>query len=219
MGSCLTARTAVPIPVMKRHILMTGGLLSALCGATLCAQPSPAATADLARIRGAASAQLWLVIVGDFASEGSRAFQREAWGTIDSMYVRPGRLRVAWVNLPNDASKASRIAAEVAACAGAGSKFWPVHDAFLGEQSRWVGLSDPTKFLQALAEERGGDGVFITDCLQKRQMRAFLQADVARARGAGIRRAPGYIVDNRVVADARSLADLRRAIDAALARR
>ena len=187
---------------MKCHFLMTGGLLAGLIGAALPAQPSPAHVADLARIRGAERASAWLVIVGDFASEESRAFQRDAWPVIDSLYVRPGKLRVAWINLPNDASRSSRIAAEVAACAGSGSKFWPAHDAFLLEQPRWIGLADPTRFLVDLADLHGGNSELINECLQKHQLKEFLQTDVTRAQRAGIRRAPGYLVDNRVVSGA-----------------
>ncbi len=180
MGSCQSPLHSVPISVMKRHLMMTGGLLAALTGTSLRAQP--AAVADLARVRGVEGASHWLVIVGDFASDGNRAFHRDAWPTIDSLYVRPGKLRVAWINLPNDASKNSLIAAEVAACSGTGMKFWPVHDAMLREQPRWISLADPTEFLQELAGRNGGNPMLISECLQKRQVKAFLQSDVARAR-------------------------------------
>ena len=204
---------------MKCHALSIVGLLAALTGTSLPAQPVPAAIADLARIRGADRATLWLVIVGDFTSEGSRTFHRDAWPTIDSLYVRPGKLRVAWVNLPNEAIKNSTTAAEVAACSGTGMKFWPVHDAILRDQARWITMADPTDLLEELAGQNGGNVPLIRECLQKRQLRAFLQSDIARARAAGIRRAPGYFVDNQLVADVQSLADIRRAIESALARR
>ena len=203
---------------MKCHFLMTGGLLAGLIGSTLPAQLSPAHFADLARIRGADRARVWLVIVGDFASDGSRSFQRDAWPVIDSLYVRPGKVRVAWINLPNPASKSSQIAAEVAACAGSGSKFWPVHDAILLEQPRWIGLADPTRFLVELADLHGGNSEIISECLQKHELKAFLQSDIARAQRAGIHTAPGYLVDNRVVAGGQTLLMLRQAIGQALAR-
>ena len=204
---------------MKRHFLLTGGLLAGLIATTLPAQSSPSHFADLARIRGADRASVWLVIVGDFAIEESRTFQRDSWPVIDSLYVRPGKLRVAWINLPNQASKSSRIAAEVAACAGSGSKFWPVHDAILLEQPRWIGLADPTRFLVDLADLHGGNAQVIDDCLQKHQLTAFLKSDITRAERAGIRRAPGYLVGNRVVVGGQALVLLRHAIDEALAGR
>lgn len=194
------------------------GVLAVTAAATAAVAQTPEqASADRARIRGAETASVWLVVVGDFTSEANRTFKREVWPFVDSLYVRPGRLRFAWVNLPG-ASKASQAAAEVAACSGAHSKFWSVHDVFLDEQARWRGLSDPLPTLQQLAGLRGGDPTWIAECLTKGLMRGFLQADIARARGAGVRTAPTFILDNAVLSNVRTAAEFRRAIGKVLAR-
>jgi protein-disulfide isomerase len=204
---------------MKRAILLAGFVAGMLAGPvappTALAQDPVLATADRARIRGAETARVWLVIVGDFTSDANAAFRRNVWPWVDSLFVRPGRLRVAWVNLPGE-SRNSQIAAEVAACSGAHMKFWSVHDIFLDEQARWRRLADPTATLVDAAAMRGGDPIWIRECLQKRLMPGFLRSDAARARGAGIRTAPGFILDNKVLINVRTADEFRQAIEGAL---
>lgn len=197
--------------------LVAGMLALGTAATTSVAQTPEQASADRARIRGADTASVWLVVVGDFTSDANRAFRREVWPLVDSLFVRPGRLRFAWVNLPS-ASKASQAAAEVAACSGAHSKFWSVHDVFLDEQPRWRELSDPQATLRQLAGLRGGDPIWIPECLRRGLMRGFLQADIARARGAGIRTAPAFILDNTVLSNVRTAPEFRRAIEKVLNR-
>jgi len=178
---------------------------------------TPAQIADRARIQGANDAPVWMVIVGDLAGKSDRAFRYDVWPLIDSLFVRTGKIRVAWVNLPDDTSKASRIAAEVAVCASTDRKFWAPHDIILWEQPRWRHLADPTEPLVMLAAQKGVRSNVVRDCLRTQQMRRFLENDIARARGAGIRRAPGFIIDNVVLTGAPTADALRTAIERALA--
>ena len=214
---------------MTRHLPLATALLFAL--STLLAAPSGAQDplseqdrlshaerADIARIQGSQTAATWFVIVGDLAGEQDRAFEHDVWPMIDSLFVRPGRLRVAWVNLPDDASKASQIAAEVVACSSADRKFWSPHQLILWEQPRWLHLPDPTDMLVRLAAQRGARMSLILECLDKHWMRSFLQADIARARRAGVRKAPGYILGNTVLAGVRTSEEFRSAIERALPR-
>jgi protein-disulfide isomerase len=204
---------------MKRAILFAGFVAGVLGGPAVrgiaLAQDPVLAAADRARVRGAETARVWLVIVGDFTSDANSAFRRNVWPMMDSLYVRPGRLRVAWVNLPGE-SKHSQIAAEVAACSGAHMKFWSVHDIFLDEQARWRSLADPTAALVDAATRRGGDPIWISECLKKRLVSGFLRANAARARVAGIRAAPGFILDNKVLVNVRTADEFRQAIEGAL---
>jgi len=179
---------------------------------------TPAQIADRARIQGADNAPVWLVIVGDLAGKEDRAFRYEVWPVIDSLFVQTGKIRVAWVNLPDDTSKASRIAAEVAVCASTDRKFWAPHDIILWEQARWRHSPDPTEQLIMLAAQKGARSSIVRDCLQSQRMKRFLENDIARARGAGIRRAPGFIIDNVVLTGAATADALRTAIERALAK-
>jgi protein-disulfide isomerase len=180
---------------------------------------TPAQIADRARIQGANNAPVWLVIVGDLAGKEDRAFRYEVWPVIDSLFVQTAKIRVAWVNLPDDTSKASRIAAEVAVCASTDRKFWAPHDIILWEQARWRHSPDPTEQLIMLAAQKGARPTVVRECLQKQQMKRFLENDIARARGAGIRRAPGFIIDNDVLTGAPTADALRAAIEHALAKK
>lgn len=214
---------------MNRHPPLASALLfalSALLAAPSGAQDplaeqdrlSHAERADIARIQGSKAATTWFVIVGDLAGAQDRAFEHDVWPMIDSLFVRPGRLRVAWVNLPDDTSKASQIAAEVVACAAADRKFWSPHQLVLWEQPRWRHLADPTDMLVRLVVQRGARMSLVAECLDKHWMRGFLQADIARARGAGIRKAPGFIVGNTVLAGVRTPEEFRAAIERVLPR-
>jgi protein-disulfide isomerase len=122
------------------------------------------------------------------------------------------------VNLPDETSKASQIAAEVIACASANRTFWSPHDLILQEQPSWRHLPDPTDELVKLAAIRGARSAFVRDCLANHSMRGFLQGDIARARGAGVRKAPGYILDNTVLTGVRTPEEFRAAIERGLAK-
>jgi protein-disulfide isomerase len=211
--------TRVPKSFITRRLAYLLALLAALQFVPVTGRAQDAVRqSDLARIRGVDTAKVWLVIVGDMAGTKDREFQRDVWPVIDSLYVRPGRIRVGWVNLPDDASPASFIAAEVAACAGVTMKFWASHDFFLLEQPNWSIMRDPTARLVQLAMLRGADSRAVPACVKGHEMREFVRRDIARARAAGIRKAPGFLVDNQVVAADGSLGALRKAIDQALAR-
>jgi hypothetical protein len=203
---------------MKHHARWLAVMLSALLATPSSGQDrlSHAERADIARIRGARTAATWLVLVGDLAGAPERAFQHDVWPMIDSLFVRPGRLRVAWVNLPDDTSKASQIAAEVVACSSADRKFWSPHEVILEDQPNWRYLPDPTEKLKRLAVLRGARMSVVTECLEQHWMRGFLQADVARARQAGVRKAPGYILGNTVLKNVRTPEEFRSAIQRAL---
>lgn len=213
---------------MKRHSLLLTAILSLLIGpvaggqvqpgsVAAGGQVQPGSAADLSRIRGSDRATLWLVIVGDLANPANREFQHDTWPLVDSLFVRRGKLRVAWVNLPNEASRASMLAAEIAACSGSGGKFWSVHDGFLLEQARWVRLADPTQVLMEIALQRGGRMPTVEECMAKHSIVDFLRSDAVRARGAGIRAAPGYILDNKVLKGVTTPDEFRAAIEQALA--
>src|SRR5512140_1715171 len=203
---------------MPRQVTLASALLLALLAAPVGGQDprSHAERADIARMRGAATATTWFVMVGDLAGAQERAFQHDVWPLIDSLFVVPGRLRVAWVNLPSDTSKASQAAAEVVACASADRKFWSPHEIILEDQPNWRHLSDPTDRLVRLAGIRGARLSVVRECLAGHWMRGFLQGDVARARAAGIREAPGYIIGGSVVRGLRTPEDFRAAIERAL---
>ncbi len=183
------------------------------------AQPDrpPAELADKARIQGARDAAVWLVIVGNLAGPADRAFRYDTWPLIDSLFVRPGKIRVAWVNLPDASSRASRIAADVAVCASAQGFFWAPHDIILLDQARWLTLKDPTEQLISLAAQKGVSAMKIEECVKSQKMRGFLERDIARARRAGVDRAPGFILDNVVLRGLRTPADFRTAIERTLA--
>lgn len=177
----------------------------------------PAELADRARIQGAKDAAVWLVIVGNLAGPADRAFRYDTWPLIDSLFVRPGKIRVAWVNLPDPASKASRIAADVAVCASAQGFFWAPHDIILLDQPRWLPLKDPTEQLISLAAQKGISAMKVEDCVKSQKMRGFLERDIARARNSGVARAPGFILDNVVLRGVRTPDEFRTAIERALA--
>lgn len=198
-------------------LLATALLAMSATAAPARAQSTEVLNSDRARIRGADGARVWLVIVGEFTSQGNREFRRSVWPLVDSLFVRPGRLRVAWVNLPGE-SRASQDAAEVAACAGGRFKFWAAHDIFLDQPFRWEREANPTPILVDLALSRGADPIWLKECLSRHLMRGLLQGDVARARGAGVRAAPAFILDNKVLANVRTAAEFRAAIEAAVGR-
>lgn len=202
---------------MKRYstlaaaaLLLTATLPVSACGQTPRAQPSSSATAagaanpdsllaraDRGRMKGADSAQVTIIEVSDFQCPYCRDFATNTFPRIDSAYVRTGKARVIYINLPLSSHRNAYIAAEAAMCAGVQDRFWQMHDRLFATQREWGNDASPGARFEQLARELRLDMDAYRDCTANDRPSSIIVSDAMQAAEAGIRGTPAFILNAR----------------------
>jgi protein-disulfide isomerase len=160
-----------------------------------------------APLRGPADAPVTVVVFGSYGNAATAALAQ----SLDRLTAEaPGRVRVAWKDLP--ATPQARVAARAARAAVGQGRFWELHDrlvtaaqlddASLEREATTLGL-DLMRWRAALA-----------DAAPDHAIEHAIDADIAQARRFGLDAAPAVFVNGRFVPDP-SLAHLREQIDEA----
>ena len=181
-------------------------------------QDSLLAVADTARIRGAATAPVWIVEVSDFQCPYCRIWHQETYPAILREYVSTGRARLAFLNLPLPSHRHAWPAAEAAMCAGLQGRFWEMHDAIFHAQERWSRMTTVDSIFGAMAGDAGLDVARWRGCISSGVMRPLIEADYQRAVSAGVNSTPSFFIGDRSLSGAMPVDSFRVAIDAALAK-
>jgi protein-disulfide isomerase len=175
--------------------------------------------ADSARITGSPDAALWIVEISDFQCPYCRMWHDSTFDSLVESYVRTGKARFAYLNLPLPDHANAMPAAEAAMCAGLQGKFWEMHDAIFKSQQEWSGLSNPWPVFTALATQRGIDAGAIRSCADEDVLVPLIQADAARAVEAGVQSTPTFLIGNVMLSGAYPFDAMRQVIDSLLAAR
>jgi protein-disulfide isomerase len=179
---------------------------------------SVSAAADRGRIRGAATAPVWLIEISDFQCPFCKQWHDASFAAIDSEYVRTGKVRLAYLNFPLSSIHAhARAASEAAMCASVQGKFWPLHESLFTTQERWEEQKDPTPTFDSLAVAAGVNAPAWRDCMAKHLTAKLIDADRDRSRSAGVQSTPTFFIGDRKLEGAYPTDSFRVAIDSALA--
>ena len=191
--------------------------------------PQPAASFDLARVdkarpTGSETAKVWFIMASDFECPFCRSFHDETWPQIERDYVRTGKVRVAFMNFPMNMKAPpmhprSVPAAEVAMCAAAQDKFWPMHDSLFVTQDKWARAADPMPVWESLATSLGLDANAWRNCVTSHATRLQVEQDFSRLVPLGVQGTPSFVIGNVVaIVGASPYSEFKKAIDDALAR-
>ena len=215
----------------RRLALLTPLLLFAAAGAApprptearLTARPGPdsalLAKADAGRIQGSPSAKVWLIEASDFQCPYCKEWHDESFATVIKQYVTSGKVRFAFLNDPLAMHDHSVQAAEAAMCASVQDKFWPMHEALFGSQASWENLPNPAAYFDSLAVKKVGvDAASWRACVKAHTTMPLIDADRARLKASGVEATPTFFVGGLKLEGVQSLAELRGALDAALAK-
>ena len=175
--------------------------------------------AALARARGSEEAAVVVFEIADFQCPYCAQFAADVFPSIDSAYVRTGRVQWVFVNLPLPAHREAWGAAEAALCAGAVSgRFWEMHDLLYERQSDWSAASDAARRFTAYAREVGVDRENYDRCVRDDRVAPLIVQDLLGATAANISGTPTFIVnrESRIVG-VRSFDEWREILDQALA--
>lgn len=174
--------------------------------------------ADLGRIRGRATAPVWLVVISDFQCPFCKRWHEETAPTIERNYVRTGKVRIAYLNYPLNGHRNAQPAHELAMCAAEQDRFWPVADALFASQPAWKGRSDAAAYFDSLASTLPLDQPRLRACLVAGQTRDLIRSDYERSVAIGVGSTPSFLVGGTPLIGAQPYEAFAQAIDAALAR-
>jgi protein-disulfide isomerase len=140
---------------------------------------------------GPASAPVEIVAFGDFESAEYARFAR-AFTSIRDTFGE--RVRLVFKHLPANGAESAMIA-EAASCANAQGKFWPYHDAVLGQP----GPFDAAR-LKQLAAAVGIDRRRFDACLDGGEFGQAVLRSVEEAARYGITASPAFLVNGALAA-------------------
>jgi protein-disulfide isomerase len=175
------------------------------------------ARADLGRIAGRDSAPVWIVVISDFQCPFCKRWHEETQPRIEANYVRSGKARIAYINLPISTHRNAQPAHEAAMCAAEQGAFWPVADALFASQDRWKSTLNVEPFFDSLATRHVGDAARFRSCIRDGHTRALIATDVSRVTRMGVGSTPSFLIGNRMLVGAQPYEAFATAIDAALA--
>src|SRR5437763_3677272 len=175
--------------------------------------------ADMARIRGSASAQVWLVEISDFQCPFCKQWHDETFAKIDQEYVKTGKVRLAYLNFPlTRIHKNAQAAAEAAMCAGVQGKFWELHESLFQTQPKWAELKSPLAVFDSLARAAKVDPKSWSNCMSTHATAKLIQADRDRSTQAGVESTPTFFIGDRALAGAYPVDTFRVVLDQAIAK-
>ena len=186
------------------------------------AAPAPAARdsisdrADRGRVYGDSTAQLWVIMASDFQCPFCKQWHDADFKPIVDKYVKTGRIRLAFLNMPLQMHQHAIAASEAAMCASVQNKFWPMHEALFATQSQWEAVPVPSAIFDSLATSTGVNLQTWRACVRDHLTLPLVQADRDRVVAARVTSTPTFFVGSQVLAGAD--AKLAEAIDAALAK-
>jgi protein-disulfide isomerase len=173
--------------------------------------------ADRGRIRGAASAPVWLIEISDFQCPYCKRWHDEVFAIIDKEYVQTGKVRLAYLNYPLTSVHANaRAASEAAMCASVQGKFWELHESLFATQPAWESQKDPLPTFDSLAVAARADPVQWRSCMASHATMKLIDADRDRSSRAGVQSTPSFFIGDRALTGAYPADSFRVVIDQAL---
>ena len=183
--------------------------------------PSTAPDPLAARSKGRADALVTVYEMADFQCPACRMFAVTVLPALDSEYVRTGKVRWVFINLPLTSIHPNAVAAaEVAMCAARQRRFWPTHDLLYRQQDQWAALAQPRDTLVALAVRAGVNRAKLLACLKSGDARQEVELDAQRAARSGARATPSFYIEGGLLEGAPYTPDpMRRLLDSIYAAR
>lgn len=232
--------TRIRVPLVRRLRTLACAatlVLAATLSTAACAQPggnasggrtaggvsidSLLARSERGRIKGPETAPVTIIEVSDFQCPYCGRFVHDTYAKIDSAYIKTGRARIIYINLPLSGHLQAYSAAEAAMCAGAQDKFWPMHDRLFAAQRDWSGQADAAQRFTRFAEELQLDMAAYRDCTENDRVAPLIVGDAMQAAGAGIQGTPAFILNGgpgqqRALSGAIPFEEFQAAMDALL---
>ena len=169
-----------------------------------------------ARTKGSATAPVTVYEISDFQCPYCARFALETAPALDSEYVRTGKVRLVFVNLPLSMHRNAIPAAELAMCAARQNRFWPVHDLLFRNQARWAALAEPSDYFLGFADSAGINRDSLTACVRGGLTRDIVRADAEGSIRSGARSTPSFYVEGGMITGAQPIEVFRTVLDSVI---
>lgn len=107
-------------------------------------------------------------------------------------------------------------AAQAGECAYEQDTFWEYHDLLFERQNSWSNLGSPKDIFVSYAKELELDEALFTACYDGTDAKDRVDYDKREGNALGVNSTPSFFVNDKIVRNVGSLADLQKAIDEAL---
>jgi protein-disulfide isomerase len=201
--------------VARRHMPASPG--------TAPGRDTPVARRELmlpARTMGDPKAPITIYELSDFQCPFCRQFWQETLPALEQEYIRTGKARLIFINLPIPQLHANALAAhEVAMCAAAQNQFWPMHNLLYSHQRDWAPLRDPAQYFLALADSARLDRGALATCVTSGRMRPVITSERQEALSNGVQSTPSFVVQGALLTGFAPINNWRPILDSLYARR
>lgn len=185
------------------------------------AAPTPVFTLNVhgELFRGGSAAKIGLMEFSDFECSYCGKFARELYPGIERDYIKPGKIKYFFRDLPAQEHRHAMDAARAVRCAGDQGRFWEMHDLLFSAQAALEKTN-----LAFYAQSLGLDTSMFSQCLEDEGYAESIRASVAGAKQIGIHGTPAFVVGTlsedgdflrvgQILVGGDSDADLRSALD------
>jgi protein-disulfide isomerase len=141
-------------------------------------------------VKGAKGARLAIIEFSDFQCSYCLSYVTQTFPQIDKDYIRTGKVKYFFRNLPLTQGHPNAFrAAEAAHCAAEQGKFWEAHDRFFANQDT-LNPNDWPQHAQAL----GLDTKKFSQCLDSGKYDDEINQDIDDAQRVGINGTPAFLI-------------------------
>jgi protein-disulfide isomerase len=181
------ARLEAQVAELKALLLERGGRIEGP------AQPKPQGPLIVnvfgEPFKGSPQARVAVMEYSDFECTYCGIYATQTQPRIEAAYVRTGKVKYFFRDLPGPEHPGALFKARAARCAGDQGKFWEMHDQLFASQKTW---SDQDVF--RLTRELGLDGARFSDCLNGDRHADAIRRSAASAARLGINGTPAFLV-------------------------
>lgn len=139
--------------------------------------------------KGGSRARVAIMEYSDFDCSFCAKYTREIYPRIDEDYIKPGKIKYFFRDLPEPAQTNALVKACAARCAGEQGKFWEMHELLFAAQSAPVG-QDPKSYAQALGLDLGK----FSECLSSGRYSDSIRRSAVGAGRMGIFGTPTFLI-------------------------
>jgi len=139
--------------------------------------------------KGGNGARVAIVEYSDFDCSFCAKYATEIYPLIDENYIKPGKIKYFFRDLPSPEHPNALFKARLARCAGEQGKFWEMHDRLFANQSAVDGQD-----LAPYAQTVGLDAEQLRQCLAGERYTENIRRSMYGAARMGIRGTPAFLI-------------------------
>ncbi len=139
--------------------------------------------------RGDGGASVAIIEYGDFECPACGMYWKEVYPQIDANYLRTGKIKYFFRDLPLTMHPHAIPAARLARCAGEQGKFWEMHDSLFSNQAA-LGEKEASERTRAL----GVDVAKLNQCFASDKYLDDIRKSASEAQGMGIIGTPTFFL-------------------------